>query len=219
MAKTRKAKRKHDDGYVDVVSVVAAQNDEDDEASDDGEVDYLQMLKSQQEFMGAQIAKLEAKRSQKAAKKDTPNPKKPRSSPAATGSGKRQASGKPKASPTATGSGQRTSTRHVTPEQRTAKPKGGEQGEQSNTDVENHIHECVKSRLYHSTKFVPSEQDLETATKKTWIAEKDKRGWEGAPFHLDYALFHEKYGPVIRSKLSTFRQSTQSSCKKAANGK
>jgi hypothetical protein len=97
--KRKRDEGKRDDGPVDMISVVEGQRDEDDQASDNGDGDVLQMLKNQQEVTAAQIIKVEAKISKKAAKKGTHtrNPKQPTSSPAATGSCK------PKASPTATG--------------------------------------------------------------------------------------------------------------------
>ena len=187
--KSNSAKRKRNGGTVDELS--------DDDASDneDQEGATLQMLQEQQKLTAAHIKTLESKTSQKASKM----------SQKAAKIAAKKATRDPKhptSSPAAT-------AQRVTPEK----------GKHPHKDVKGHIHEYARTRLYHSTKFVPGERDIKTATLKTWNALKDKKHWEDAPFHLDYEEFHEEYGPVILSKLSSFRQSTQTNLKKAANGK
>ena len=160
----------------------------------------LRILQEQQKATAAHIKTLESKTSQKAskmsqkaakiaAKKGTRDPKHSISSPAATAMG--------------------PSSQRVTPEK----------GEHPHKDVKRHIHECARTRLYQSTKFVPGERDIKKATLKTWNALKDEKHWDEGPFFLDYEEFHEVYAPVIRSKLSSFRQSTQTNLKKSAYGK
>ena len=192
--KSNSAKRKRNGGTVDELS------DDDASDNDDQEGATLRMLQEQQKVTAAHIKTLESKTSQKAskmsqkaakiaAKKGTRDPKHSISSPAATAMG--------------------PSSQRVTPEK----------GKHPHRDVLNHIHEYARTRLYHSTKFVNSERDIRTATLKTWNALKDEKHWDEGPFFLDYEEFHEEYGPVIRGKLSSFRQSTQTNLKKAANGK
>ena len=196
-SKSKSAKRKRNGGTVDVLS------DDEGSDSDDQEGATLRMLQEQQKVTAAHIKTLESKTSQKAskmsqkaakiaAKKGTRDPKHSMSSPAATAVG--------------------SSSQRVTPDKK-------EKGKHPHKDVDNHIHEYVKTRLYHSTKFVPGERDIKTATLKTWNALKDEKHWDEGPFFLDYEEFHEEYGPVIRGKLSSFRQSTQTNLKKSAYGK
>ena len=190
-SKSNPAKRKRNGGTLDVLS------DDEGSDSDDGEGATLRMLQDQQKVMAAHIKTLESKTSQKASKMSQ------KAAKIAAKKGTRD----PKhsiSSPAAT-------AQRVTPE------KG--KGKHPHKDVKGHIHEYARTRLYHSTKFVPGERDIRAATLKTWNALKDEKHWDKGPFFLDYEEFHEEYGPVIRGKLSSFRQSTQTNLKKAANGK
>ena len=176
-------------------------NEEDDEGSDSDDGDgatLLRMLQDQQKATAAHIKMLvESKTSQKASKMSQ------KAAKIAAKKGTRDPK-HPTSSPAAT-------AQRVTPE------KG--KGKHPHKDVTGHIHEYARTRLYHSTKFVNSERDIKKATLKTWNALKDEKHWDEGPFFLDYEEFHEEYGPVIRGKLSSFRQSTQTNLKKAANGK
>ena len=199
--KSNPAKRKRNGGTLDVLS-----DDEGSEGSDSDDQegatlrmlqDQQKVLQDQQKVMAAHIKTLESKTSQKASKMSQKTAK------IAAKKGTRDPK-HPTPSPAAT-------AQRVTPE------KG--KGKHPHKDVTGHIHEYARTRLYHSTKFVNGERDIKTASLKTWNALKDKKHWDEGPFFLDYEEFDEVYAPVIRSKLSSFRQSTQTNLKKSAYGK